>query len=217
MEGSTSAWTDGEAQHADEDQFNRVDGTVSLKRWEIIPWRAGDGSVGGIVIFVEDITARKHAEKELFESRELLQLFIEHAPVALAMFDREMRYVSVSRRWLEDYDLASSEVIGRSHYEVIPDIPERWKESHRRGMAGEPQRCDEDRFERADGRVQWIRWEIIPWRTGDGSVGGIVLFAEDITQRKETEERLRLAANVFTGVREGIIDHGSYGDDSGCE
>jgi diguanylate cyclase (GGDEF)-like protein/PAS domain S-box-containing protein len=52
--------------------------------------------------------------------------------------------------------------------------------------------------------VQWIRWEIVPWRTDDGSVGGIVLFAEDITQQKKSEERLRLAGTVFTGAREGI-------------
>ena len=66
------------------------------------------------------------------------------------------------------------------------------------------ERPSEDRFERADGTVQWIRWEIIPWRAGDGSVGGIVIFSEDITPRKKAEERLRLAASVFTGAREGI-------------
>jgi diguanylate cyclase (GGDEF)-like protein/PAS domain S-box-containing protein len=154
---------------------------------------------------IRDITEARQAQETLRESKELLQLFIQHAPVALAMFDREMRYVAVSRRWLEDYGLVGREIIGRSHYEVIPDIPERWKEAHRRGMTGEGQRSDEDRFDRADGSVQWVRWEIIPWRAGDGTVGGIVLFAEDISHRKETEERLRLAANVFTGVREGIV------------
>ena len=100
------------------------------------------------------------------------------------MFDREMRYLAVSRRWLEDYSLVDSEIIGRSHYEIVPDIPERWKEAHRRGLAGETLKVDEDRFEHADGTVQWIRWEVVPWRAGDGSVGGIVLFAEDITAQK---------------------------------
>ena len=154
---------------------------------------------------IRDITEARQAQETLRESKELLQLFIQHAPVALAMFDREMRYVAASRRWLTDFRLEGREIIGRSHYEVFPDIPERWKDGHRRGLAGEPQRSDEDRFDRANGTVQWIRWEVIPWRTGDGTVGGIVLFSEDITQKKETEERLRLAANVFTGVREGIM------------
>ena len=53
--------------------------------------------------------------------------------------------------------------------------------------------------------MEWTRWEILPWRTGDGSVGGIMIFAEDITEQKEAEDRLRLAATVFTGAREGIV------------
>ncbi len=153
---------------------------------------------------IEDITDARQAQETLRESEHLLQLFIEHAPVALAMFDREMRHVAVSRRWLEIYGLTGQDIIGRSHYEVFPDLPERWKEAHRRGLAGEPQRSDEDRYDRADGTVQWSRWEIIPWRTGDGSVGGIVIFFEDITQRKAADDRLRLGAMVFTGAREGI-------------
>ena len=194
----------GERLHAEEDRFDRADGTMQWGRWEIIPWQAGDGSVGGIVLFTEDITERKRAEKELFESRELLEIFIKHAPVALAMFDREMRYISVSRRWLEDYRLEESEIIGRSHYETVPDMPERWKDAHRRGMAGERVQAEEDRFDRADGTVEWSRWEVIPWRAGDGSVGGIVLFAEDVTERRAVQDRLRLGASVFTGAREGI-------------
>jgi PAS domain S-box-containing protein len=50
---------------------------------------------------IQDITTRKQAEASLRQSRELLQLFIEHAPAAIAMFDREMRYLAASRRWLE--------------------------------------------------------------------------------------------------------------------
>jgi diguanylate cyclase (GGDEF)-like protein/PAS domain S-box-containing protein len=173
-------------------------------RWEIIPWMAADGAIGGIIMFYEDITERRQAEAALRESKELLQLFITHAPAALAMFDREMRYLVASRRWLEDYSLLGRDIIGHSHYEIVPDIPGRWKDAHRRGLAGESLRAEQDRFERADGTVQWIRWEVIPWREDDGSVGGIILFAEDITRQMEAEERLRLAASVFTNAREGI-------------
>ncbi|MGA2726732.1 MAG: PAS domain S-box protein, partial [Terracidiphilus sp.] len=154
---------------------------------------------------IPDITTRKQAEASLRESRELLQLFIEHAPAAIAMFDREMRYLGASRRWLESYALVGKEVFGHSHYEVIPEIPERWKEAHRRGLAGESPRAEEERFDRADGSESWLRWELVPWRAADGTIGGIVIFTEDVTALKESEDRLQLAANVFTHASEGIL------------
>ena len=153
---------------------------------------------------VQDVTNRKDAEAELRESKELLQLFIQHAPAALAMFDREMRYLAASRRWLEMHGLPDANIFGRSHYDVFPEIPESWREEHRRCLAGELLSKDERCLLRADGTAQWVQREIIPWRTSEGAVGGIVVFAEDVTQRKTTEDRLRLAASVFTGAREGI-------------
>jgi diguanylate cyclase (GGDEF)-like protein/PAS domain S-box-containing protein len=194
----------GERQRSEEDRYDRADGTMQWIKWEILPWQASDGAIGGIIMFYEDITHRKLAETALRGSKELLELFIAHAPAAIAMFDRNMCYLAASRRWLDDYGLAGYEIIGRSHYEFATDIPERWKDAHRRGLEGEGSKCDEDPFERPDGTVRWSRWEVVPWREGDGSIGGIILFAEDITRHRETDQRLRLAASVFTNAREGI-------------
>jgi PAS domain S-box-containing protein len=139
---------------------------------------------------VTDITERKRTGAALRESEEKLRLFIEHAPVALAMFDRQMRYLAVSRRWLADYRIGDREITGRSHYDVYPEIPDRWREVHRRGLAGEVVRADEDFFPRADGNIQCLRWEVRPWKQADGAIGGIVIFAEDISARKRAEEAL---------------------------
>ena len=68
----------------------------------------------------------------------------------------------VPARWPEDYGAAANDLIGRCHYDVFPDIPERWLEIHRRCLAGETLRCEEDPFPRADGHLDWVRWEVIP-------------------------------------------------------
>ncbi len=130
------------------------------------------------------------------EQAELARLFIRHAPAALAMFDRDMRYIVASQRWMTDYGLTDA-VIGRSHYEVFPEIPERWRAAHARCLGGESMRVEEDCFERSDGRMQWLRWEIRPWLSNSGAIGGIVIFTEDITSGKlEAAERERLRVEI---------------------
>lgn len=129
-------------------------------------------------------------EQSLRESEVKLRLFIEHAPAALAMFDADMRYLFASQRWLSDYRLNWPDIVGRSHYEVFPEISDRWKEIHRRCLAGAVEKCDGDPFVRLDGRVDWLRWEIRPWHRDNGEIGGIVAMSEDITDRKRIQEEL---------------------------
>ncbi|MGB6064130.1 MAG: PAS domain S-box protein [Desulfomonilaceae bacterium] len=150
-----------------------------------------DGKPFGRLWHHRDVSDRRQAEQALKESEERLRLFIEHAPTALAMFDREMRYLAVSRRWMNDYRFEDRDIIGRSHYEILPEIPDRWKALHRRGLEGEVVRAEEDCFERMEDAAQWLRWEVRPWYKAEGSIGGIVIFTEDITDRKKAEEEIR--------------------------
>jgi len=132
----------------------------------------------------------KPTQQASHDTEEHVRLFIDHAPAALAMFDREMRYLYASRRWSADYALGDLNLRGAFLSDVFPNIPDRWKEAHRRGLAGEAVSCDADRFQRLDGLVQWIRWEISPWLNAAGDVGGIIVFSEDITAQKNAAEEL---------------------------
>ena len=167
------------------------------------------GRLTGAVNMLVDISERKRAEADLAERQAQLAVFVEHAPAAIAMFDREMRYLAVSRRFAVDYRLPPGEqLIGRSHYEIFPDIPQRWRGIHDRVLAGEELSHDQDTFPRADGRADWVRWLMTPWRKADGSVGGALLFAELRTEQvearralAESEARFRAAfENAAVGV-----------------
>ncbi|SFM57333.1 PAS domain S-box protein [Methanolobus profundi] len=164
------------------------------------------GKVVKIIGVLQDITKSKMAENKLLESEERLRVFIEHAPASLAMFDRDMRYIAVSRRWKKDYFLDDKDIIGISHYEIFPEIPDEWKEMHRVAMKGEVIPVEETRFERVDGKVQWVRGVVRPWNAADGTVGGIILFSEDVTERKIAENELRANEERYRSLFEQSND-----------
>lgn len=142
---------------------------------------------------MQDITLKKQQEQQIERSGAQLRMLVENVPAAVAMFDREMRYLMTSRRWIRDYGLQSRDIIGRSHYEVFPEIRDmpRWIEIHQRAMRGEAFDIREDCWIRADGHKEWNQWAIHPWLDAEGNVGGIVMFTEVITARKLAEAAIR--------------------------
>jgi PAS domain-containing protein len=106
-----------------------ADGSVHwiAGRWQVFMDASGEPSkMIGVNI---DVTERKladearlevnrtlEAQAALLQSREeLLKIFVKHVPAAVAMLDRDMRYLQVSDRWCADFSLDSSQILGRSH------------------------------------------------------------------------------------------------------
>jgi PAS domain S-box-containing protein len=180
----------------------RRDGQVAWINHHCVNIAAQGGGSLGRRVSNRDITDRKHFETALAEREEQLRLFVEHAPAAIAMFDTGMHYMAASRRWADDYKAPPDSLLGRGHYDVFPDTPERWREIHRRCLAGAVERAETELFPRADGSLQWVSWEVRPWYDAAGTVGGIVIFSVDVTERErakemlyESEERFRTLAN----------------------
>ncbi|HAX70713.1 MAG TPA: hypothetical protein DCY14_13960, partial [Anaerolineae bacterium] len=178
----------------------RKDGSIYPFQLDVVSVRDENGNLLYRVASQQDITERKRAEKALQREERILRLFVEHSPAAIAMFDREMRYIVASKRYLVDYGLGDQSLEGRSHYEVFPEIPERWKEIHRRCLQGSIEKADEDAFPRADGKLDWVHWEIHPWYDDDGSIGGVILFSEVITERVQARESLQTSEAKYRSL-----------------
>ncbi len=163
-----------------------------------------DNKVVASCAIATDISDRKKIENELAAQKEQLRVFVEQCPAALAMFDCDMRYLAASQRWASDYDLGDIQIKGRTHYEVFPEIGDRWKAIHQRCLLGNVERCEEEAFVRADGRTNWLRWEIRPWRDVGGEIGGLLLFSEDITERIEFEHARRESEGRFRALIEDL-------------
>lgn len=156
------------------------------------------------------------SEVELKPRAELLRMFMAHTPSAVAMCDTKMRYLAYSQHWAEDYGIEDENLLGRCHYDLFPDLPEHWKDEHQRCFSGEIIKKATEPFPRADGTTDWVRRELCPWRDTAGNIGGLIMFAEVITQRrqieqalKESEEKYRnLFETAMVGLYRSRIDDG---------
>jgi diguanylate cyclase (GGDEF)-like protein/PAS domain S-box-containing protein len=171
------------------------DGSLVWVKAIVIPWNDRNGELKSITTIGVDVTEQRSAELELKRAHARLEAFVKHAPASVAMFDNEMRYVAHTERWLHDYGLGHDTLVGLNHYDVFPEVPERWRAKHLRILAGGPaESSDEERFVRADGSENIIRWEVRSWSTPDGVIGGMMMLTEEISERKKLQDRLwRLA------------------------
>ena len=109
-----------------------------------------------------------------------LGILVENAPVALAMFDDQMRYMVANRFWIEEFGLQQVQpLIGRSQYEVFPGLHPGWRQVYDRALQGHVVRSEHDAISGQDGKAIVYRWEVRPWRRKrDASVGGLMVICE---------------------------------------
>lgn len=115
------------------------------------------------------------------ENREReLQFVLKRVPNPVAVLDKNMRYVLASRKWIDDFNLKDKNILGKSHYEIFPNLSDEVKILNRRAMNGEIINAS---FENItdNGRVMNVKGEIRPWFDIHNQVAGIIIFIESMT------------------------------------
>ncbi|MGE0668997.1 MAG: PAS domain S-box protein [Sphingomonadales bacterium] len=137
------------------------------------------------------VAAYWNLAEEASHARQLAQALIAHTPAAIAVVDRDIRFLGISDRWRREYGLGDRDVIGERLYDLMPDTEALWSEVHARCLAGETLES-EDVFLRADGARERLRWEVQPLRSPGGAVAGLVIITEVVTQQRQMEEEARI-------------------------
>ncbi len=136
----------------------------------------------------ESLKASQAEENHLHK---LLDYIVSNSTQAIAIHDRQLNYLYVSDEYFEQYGLEDRNIIGKHHYEVFPDLPQKWREVHQRALNGEEVRENRDTYPREDGSTDYTRWVCKPWYDKDGNIGGIVLYSEVINDLIDTEIELK--------------------------
>jgi PAS domain-containing protein len=131
-----------------------------------------------------------------------LAVVVEHTPVAIAMFDREMRYILANRQWVKEFNLHQAlPLVGKSQYEVFPKLHPGWKQLYERALQGYTMRSDHAVQGSAGAAPVLFRCEARPWRQKlDASVAGIVVTCNKFLGPATTETDSATAPERNRGV-----------------
>lgn len=141
------------------------------------------------------------------EQQQLRQV-VTNAPVAMAMFDQDLRHVAYSEKWLSDYHLQGLDLLGKSLYEVLPDLPSDRRQAHEEALGGQVISEPEVVWQREDGQTVYLRSAIHPWYDSDGAIGGVITVTDRIDDlvkaRLEAERAAQFKAEFLANMSHEI-------------
>ncbi len=155
--------------------------------------RASDGTARRMSGINIDITARKHAEANLYERESLFRALATVSPVGIFRTDADGNCIYVNERWSQISGLSLDEALGMGWANgVFPEdraaVFTGWVEASR---AQRPFVAEYRFFSKGSGTVTWVLGQAVAETNAAGQVTGSVGTLTDITERKQTEEALR--------------------------
>lgn len=143
---------------------------------------------------------------------EPLRDVIANAPYAVAILDRQLHYLSVSRQWIAQFKLDPN-LDTASNPQLYPLKGNDWELIFRELLEGEKRECENEYLLDIDGQVQRIACVVQSWLEDTGAIGGCVIYvkprqevqftdAELKEAMLENSEQIRISEEQFRGAFE---------------
>ena len=143
---------------------------------------------------IANMLERKRVEKDLYESRQMLQQVLDTIPQRVFWKDRDLNYLGCNKPFANDGNFAEvQDVIGKSDFQFpwAKENAESYRADDRQVMeSGHPKMGYEEEQMRPNGTVSWVRTSKVPLRDHEGRIFGVLGTYEDITEMRRTREAL---------------------------
>jgi diguanylate cyclase (GGDEF)-like protein/PAS domain S-box-containing protein len=167
--------------------LTKIEGNDIWIQLRLFPVKNSDGEVINIVQMSEDITERKHAETEISK----LSTAVEQSPAVIAITDLNGNLDYVNPKFTEVTEYTSEEAIGQNPAilksgEFSDEI---YRELWETVCAGKVWR-GEFHNKKKSGELFWESATVAPIFDQQSNIINFIKVAEDITERRQIEDRL---------------------------
>ena len=156
---------------------------------------------------VRDITQRKKAEAKLLQQQIEQQVLLDLIPAMVWYKDTHNRIVRANRHAAESINKTAAEVEGQSTFDLYPEEAEQYYQDDLQVIAsGIPKLGIVELYQTASGEKRWVKTDKVPYRDPLGNVIGVLVFAQDITERKQAEAALQESERQYRLLMEEASD-----------
>lgn len=157
-----------------------------------VPVTDDDGRVVKWVGTCTDIDELKTANRELQRQRSELRALFDLVPAMVWFKDLEGRIVQINERAAHGSGLAIQQAVGRNVAELYPHAEQAYAAEDRKVVtSGEPLLNKLERATGPAGEEVWLQSDKVPYRDESGSVIGVVVMKQDITERVRAQDTMR--------------------------